>query len=177
METKGKSNSIVTTAVREDGVIVFTVLGVGELEFDPTKASATNRKRAEVHGWIQRIVDTAAIGVTDKDGNVIPRADRNRMKYHSMNEVITHYEGGGEEWSRKGGERVAPDNELVVRAVMAVKGYTYEQAQDGITRQAESLGVKRSAVFAMLRATPAIVEKMAELRPVNPKGDEVLAGL
>lgn len=175
MQTKQKSNTIVTTRLEGDR-IVFAVAGQGELTFDPAKAAQSNRLHAEIHGWVQRIVDKAAIGVTDKDGNVIPRTERSRMKYHAMNEVITHYESGSEDWSMKG-QRVVADDELTIRAVMAVKSMSYDDVQASINRQSEALQTKRSAVLAALRGNKAVAEKMAELRPVNPKGDEILESL
>lgn len=162
-QAKPKANSIVTHEVHEDGRITFTVLGVGPLKFNPALVHEANRRRAETHGWIQRIVDAAAIGLTDSEGNIIPREQRNRMKYHAMNDIITHYESGAEEWSRVGGGGGA--RSLTVEAIARVQGVEYEEALERVERHAEAkYGGDTKKALAKLRQSEAVQKAMSEIR-------------
>lgn len=164
MQTKPKANSIVTHEYDdESGIITFNVLGVGGLQFDPSKAAGANRLRAERHGWIQRIVDAAAIGVTDSEGNVIPKESRNRMKYHAMNDIITHYESGSEEWSRAGGGGGAKS--ITIEAIARVQSVDYDEAVELVERHAEKkYGGDTRKALAKLREAKAVQEAMRQIR-------------
>lgn len=163
MQSKPKSNAIVTHSVAEDGVITFEVLGVGKLRFDPAAVAPVNRRRAEMHGWIQRIVDAAAIGVTDSEGNIIPKEERTRMKYHAMNEIIIHYESRSEEWSRVGSGGGA--RSLTIEAIARVQGIEYDAAVEMVERHAEKKydGDTRKALNK-LRQAEAVQKAMSAIR-------------
>jgi hypothetical protein len=164
MQAKAKSNSIVTHEVdAESGVITFHVLGVGALKFNPKIVARENRLRAERHGWIQRIVDAAAIGVTDSEGNVIPKDQRTRMKYHAMNEIITHYESGSPDWSRAGsggGQR-----SITIEAIARVLDVEYEEATEYVQNHAEKkYGGDTKKALAQLRKGKRVMDAMEEIR-------------
>ena len=162
-QAKPKANSIVTHEVHDDGRITFYVLGVGALEFDRNKAAGSNRARAETHGWIQRIVDAAAIGVTDSDGNIIPKEQRNRMKYHAMHDIITHYESGSEEWSRAGGG--GGTRSLTVEAIARVQRIEYDEAVEMVERHAErKYGGDTKKALAKLRGAADVQKAMQAIR-------------
>lgn len=163
MQTKPKANSIITSRFDEErNIIVFTVLGEGEVELDLTKVSPANMARAAVHGWNQRIPAAAAIGVTDKDGTIIPKAERTRIKYERMNDLCRFYESGTEEWARRaaggGGGR-----SLVIEAIAALRDVTYESVSEHLDREALRLNVTRPKLLASLRADAEIAAKMREI--------------
>lgn len=167
MQTKPKSNSIVTSAYdAARNVITFTVLDVGECELDLNKVAEANMRRAAVHGWNQRIPDAAAIGVADKEGNVIPRAERNRIKYERMNELCRHYESGSEEWSRRGPSigGGAPEG-LTLLAIMRVKGCALEVAE-GFVKEHADMHHKgdTKAALAFLRTGRRVKEAMQAIK-------------
>lgn len=67
-----------------------------------------NLERACAVGFAQvRIVDAAAVGRADKEGNIIPEFERVQMKWDRMMRLIEHYESGTEEWNLKGTGRTA----------------------------------------------------------------------
>src|SRR3954469_698378 len=70
-EMKQRSNSAYSFAIK-DGKLIWSYDGIGSLSFDPTKASATNRARAIVHGFKQRIIDAAAKDTDKATGKTDP---------------------------------------------------------------------------------------------------------
>lgn len=181
MNAKAKSNSIVTHEVDANGVITYTVLGVGELTFDRNKAAAESRLRAETHGWIQRHVDAAAIGVTDANGNMIDKAVRSQMKYEAMRKVIEHYESGATEWNLKGGS--GGGRSLVIEAVARVMKTDYTGAEAMVQKRAEAkFGGDVKKTLAKLRESrdvqAAILDISRERLPAAAvDADEELAAM
>lgn len=110
MQTKSKSNSVVTHRLLESGVLAITVKGAGvQLEgaeqpedavlcFDPKLCAETTRQRAELHGWIQRISDAAAIGRDTKTG--LPATPRTKLE--AMTKLVDYYQSGAMEWKMAG---------------------------------------------------------------------------
>lgn len=166
MQSKVKANSIVTHRLINDTTIGFTVVGYDEVTLDLTKVAASNRTTAEFHGWGQRIPDVAAVGVTDKDGVVIPKSTRTRMKYERIKSIIAHYESGSADWSRKstGPRIIAEDHTLTIAALMALHGMTHEAVQEFVIGKAKSLNVSRTAVLDSFAAVARVAAKVAELR-------------
>lgn len=170
MQTKAKSNSIVTHKLVGDS-IEFTVKGFSPVVFDPTKAAQGNRLQAERHGWIQRIVDSAAIGRTDKEGVIIPEAERTQAKFDGILEMIQHYESGGESWNRSGARGV--DFGLILAGVMRATSLTSEQAE----RRIEAIRLKnklatREDCLKYLSGGASVKQAMleiqaAKIRPVT----------
>lgn len=97
MQTKPKSNSIMTTVLSQDGnTITFKVAGAGECILDLTKLSEANRIRAIQHGMTQRISDGAALSRNPETGKPATPAD----KLAAMKVLVDHYNSGTSEWSR-----------------------------------------------------------------------------
>lgn len=97
MNTKVKSNSVVSVELA-NGKLQFTVVGTGTpLVFNHHAAAASLRERAELHGWKQRISDAAAIPRDTETGASATPAE----KRAAMQRLIEHYESGTEEWSLK----------------------------------------------------------------------------
>lgn len=131
---KVKSNTIVTTT-RVGDTLVFDVLGEGKITFDPSRAHASNRENAEFHGWKQRFVDAAAIEVTDKAGDVIPKETRNAMKFEAMRAIRDHYESGAESWTLRtagGGVSTA----ITLEAIARVQRISVDAARSKIEKYA-----------------------------------------
>lgn len=181
MQTKPKSNSVITHSIREDGVIVFSVVGIGDLEFNPTAASVECNRHAALHGWIQRISDGAAMERTDKEGNIIPSETLTRMKYHRMNELITYYELGATEWKRTKEGDGSGVRSLTVEAIAAVKSVDYDRALEMVETHAEMhfKGDTKKAL-AFFRKSPKVQAAMAAIKDSRvkaPSAEEADAAL
>jgi hypothetical protein len=88
-----KSNqTVVYTHDAEANTVTYRVAGIDQpivLRLDST--SAENNARALVAGYSQvMVIDTAAIGRTDKDGAIIPEPVRNQMKWERMSRKVEH---------------------------------------------------------------------------------------
>ena len=85
-----------TIAHKIEGQLVrFSVKGAGELTLDVAKVHAANRARAEMHGFVQRISDAAAMARDSKTGaSATPQ-----QKFDAMQRLVEHYMSGAEEWS------------------------------------------------------------------------------
>lgn len=85
-----------TIAHKIEGQLVrFSVKGAGELTLDVAKVHAANRARAELHGFVQRISDAAAMARDSKTGaSATPQE-----KFAAMQRLVEHYVSGSEEWS------------------------------------------------------------------------------
>lgn len=119
-EQKAKSNSVITTQVLADGVLLFKVKDAGELRFDPAKAAQPMRLQAERHGWTQRISDAAALSRDPATGKAAKPED----KLAAMRKVVEHYESGTLEWrmagSGGGGGAAAAEKALLVRCLREI---------------------------------------------------------
>ena len=166
-ERKQRANSAYTFALR-DGKLVWTYPGIGEVEFDPSKASATNRARAMMFGWKQRLQDAAALEA-GPDGKVSPRA-----KYDEMKRMAEHYEQGGEEWNLRAAAPTGPAS-YVTQALIALGTYagkdvsTAEKANAFVKAVADEpkLGLKGQVGKArtwLESHSKQIREKIEELR-------------
>ncbi len=140
MNAKPKSNSIITTVYDEaTDTITYTVQDVGSIVLDLNKVAKINIARAAVHGFGQRIPDSAAIGLTDDDGAIIPKADRLKMKFDRMKALVEFYETGTEEWSRKGGGNGEGRRSIVITALSRIQGISYDDAETLVKSRAEKM--------------------------------------
>ena len=104
MQIKPKSNSVVTHQQMPDGALRINVLGAGVVDFYPSKASAECRERAETHGWLQRLVDAAAIAAAEYPREATPEQRAAIKKAHAsakldaIVEVVGHYHTGTVDW-------------------------------------------------------------------------------
>ncbi len=172
-----------TQSYRLAGSILYfpnPVEGGDEIPLNLESVAEANRKRAELHGWHARISDTAAIGMADKEGNIIPKAERARIKSERMNELCRFYESGAEDWSRVsegGGGAVA----IAVAAFARHEGITAEEAKGRMERVAAAKARTWKAQLAITeRLYPAEVKAIQEERnrtPVELNVAEELAAL
>lgn len=155
---KRKSNSVVTHQQLANGLLQFEVLGAGSFTFNPSAAHADCRARAEVHGWVQRISDAAAISRTDKDGGIIPAADLARMKYEAMEALRDHYESGTAEWSRVAS--AGPKGGYLFEALCRVYGHKLAPSDirawlDGLSEKEQSALRDDDTIAPVIRAIKA----------------------
>jgi hypothetical protein len=181
MQEKAKSNSVVTTQVREDGAIVFTVLGAGTIVFDPASAHDANRTRAMRQGFVQRIVNAAAIPRDTTNGKPAAPAD----KFAAMKALADHLASGSEAWgpARAGGKAKAPElDPIMIAAIAEATGKDPAAVCAHIKSLAENRKVKESAILAVLGATAKVQPILERLRAEAAEsagldGDDLLEGL
>jgi hypothetical protein len=123
MLNKPKANSVISA--RLDGeTIVFQVRGksaepdkpgpiVGETKLDLTKVATGLHRRAEIHGWIQRISDAAAISRDPKTGQPATAG----TKLEAMSRLVDHYMTGSADWSPTRSRAIGTDETLLARTL------------------------------------------------------------
>lgn len=164
MQTKPKSNSVVTHRRLDDGRLEFTVVGAGKFEFDPARASQANRERAMIHGWLQRIADAAAIPRDKETGaSATPDAKMARMKA-----LAEFYEAGGVEWNMKAGPRVVvakgPNVGKIIMAMIRAGLVPDVDAANGrLAALAEKRGITREAAAELFERTPQVIDALAAM--------------
>lgn len=161
MNTKAKSNSVITHEVTDDHV-VFHVLGVGDIALNMAAISSENKARACLHGMIQRISDAAAISRDSETGEAATPQD----KYDAMQRLVTHYESGTSEWSRRPVAGEGKSGGLLFKALCAMSAET--KTADEIR---EWMATKTKAQLTALRNSPKVAAIIAELRPVSIEVD------
>lgn len=157
------------------GTVTFQVRGMTDLVLHMAKVHEANRQRAALVGMAQvRIVDAAAIGMTDDDGNIIPAEARTRMKHERMAALIAHYESGTDQWSRvrEGG---FGGLSITIEAIARVKGVEYDAAKAMVAEfAAKKYNGDTKKALAFLRegkqVSEAIMAIRAERAPA-PKAD------
>lgn len=165
---KVKSNSVVTVQQMEGGIIAITVLGAGDLTFDPAKADAANKAHAEFHGWKQRLSDAAAISRDPETGKPASPAD----KLAAIRALVEHYESGSAEWSRIG--QGGGGKSLTIEAIAELKGVEYAAAEAMVVNMAavEYEGDTKK-FLAFLRQGAAVSAKMEEMRKARMPAPKV----
>lgn len=165
MATKMKENQHVKPIIDViAGTVTFQVKGQNDLVLHMDKLSDVVVKRAAMVGMAQvRIVDAAAVGVADDEGNIIPEAQRIAMKYRNMAALIEHYETGTEEWSRVG--TGGGGKSITIEAIARVKGITYEEAEASVAEfAAKKYEGDTKKALAFLRQGSRVAEAMEAIR-------------
>lgn len=177
-ETK-RENSVVTVQ-HEGNVLVFNVLGVGEIRLDIETMSAENKAHAIMHGMEQRIRDAAAIP-RDKDTGASATP---QDKFDAMQRLAEHYASGATEWSIKRGEGSGIGaRSITIEAIARAKDCDYQTAEDMVNRFAMSkFANDRKVALRELAKTPAVQSAILAIkaeRMPKPKadGDAMLAEL
>lgn len=180
MQSKPKKNSVVTQRVDETAgtfevtitlprVLVYEIRNDdgtmhSEIPFDLSRVYQAHHGRATVHGWGQRLPDAAAIGLTDDDGNIIPKAERTAMKADKIGKLVDHYESGTQDWSRKG-DGTGTRRSLVIEALARVKNETYESAMERADEfAARKYGGDRKKALAYLATADDVAAAMRAIR-------------
>jgi hypothetical protein len=90
MQSKRKSNSIITHVLGANDVITFTV-GAQSFTFDAATVSAETLRAATLHGFVQKISDRAAIGRDPETGASATPEE----KFAAMKETAERLMAGG----------------------------------------------------------------------------------
>ena len=161
-QAKAKGNSVVTSAW-EGNILTIAVLGSGTVLFDRTKASTENRDQAERHGWLQRIMDAAAIGAPTRAAGTSESAWLEQLKahkaakYEAVKELSEYYEAGEVAWKRIGGGAGA-DSGLFFTALCEFRPKSTPEKLAAHVKSLDKDGL------AALKAVPEIVDIMNRLR-------------
>lgn len=148
------------------GTVTFQIAdGKEPLVLDMAKLHPDIVKQAALVGMAQvRIVDAAAVGAADEDGNIIPADKRIALKRERMSALIEHYHTGTAEWSRAatggGGGR-----SLTIEAIARVRQVEYDQAEAMVADFAEKkyAGDTKKAL-AFLRQGERVAAAMDAIR-------------
>ena len=134
----------------ENAVIKFAVKGAGDLELKLKEVSIPNLLRAQVHGFVQRISDAAAMARDSKTGaSATPQ-----QKFEAMQRLVEHYQSGSSEWSPArstegvGRPRIDRDKELLAMALGI-----HSPTKDSATIAQFVQGLKKEQVTALLVST------------------------
>lgn len=153
------------------GTVTFQTKGYADdLVLHMNKLHPDIVKRAALVGFAQvRVVDAAAVELTDEDGNVIPAEDRIATKRENMARLIAHYETGTDQWTLRVG--MGGGKSITIEAIAEIKGVTYEQAQEWVadyaTKGKDDKGKAfkdQKACLAYLRKGERVARKVEEIR-------------
>ena len=179
-QAKKKSNSVYLTKWTGDTleIKVLSELSteteeviLGRLTFDVNSASAENRKRAEMHGWTQRICDAAALAKDPKTGKSATRT----AKLERMQTIIDWYAGTENPWKMTGtGEaRSSSEQRLLLAAFMEWKSLEEDRAKKFLaTRTKEQLHAIRN-----IKAVVQIMNRLREEEATEVDGLDIDAEL
>lgn len=138
------------------------------------KLSPEVQMRAGLTGMAQvRIIDRAAIGMTDDEGNIIPEQERVEMKHSRIAEAIEHYHTGTTDWNLAGTGQGS--RSITVEAIARVKDCTYDEAKAYVEKFAAtkrrmpdgkemSFGGDTKKALAYLRTGKQVSEAIAAIR-------------
>lgn len=173
MQTKPKSNSVVTHRVdpAQPEVIIFSVVGAGpagddgkatpaEFALDLRQVSEGNKARGMRHGFIQRIVDKAAIGRDAATGKTANPA----IKFSAMKDLADHYNSGADTWApeREGG---GPGLDVMVLAAVAeATGKGVDAVRLMVENGAKAKGLTQRVYLNALAGAKAVAPILARLR-------------
>lgn len=103
----------------------FTFDGLESISFDATRASAANRAYAEMHGWMARLGDAAALSRKDPKTGVITTITE-AMRRAEIESLVAHYCSGDVDWNVKA--KSAAPNPFFIR-LAEKRNCTYAEAQ------------------------------------------------
>jgi hypothetical protein len=157
----------------EAGTVTFRTRGHPDIVLHAAKLHPDVMRRAALVGMAQvRIVDAAAVGMTDDDGNIIPEAGRIALKHERMAALVEHYETGTAEWSRVG--QGGGGRSITVEAIARVRGITYDAAKaetDGFAAKKFNGDTKKALAF--LRDGKRVQDAIAAIRAERTKAPKV----
>lgn len=160
-----KENQHVKPVVNVDaGTVTFEVKGHNPIVLDMARLHPDIVKRAALAGMAQvRIVDAAAVGMTDDEGNILPESERIQLKYERMERLVEHYHTGTADWNVTGGGG-GGGKSITLEAVARVKGTTYDEAKASVAAYAEKKGIDVKAALAHLRKGAAVSAAILAIR-------------
>lgn len=161
MQTKPKSNSVITHSINaEEQIVTFLVRGCEPLTFDIKRVSDAVGERAMIHGFIQRISDAAAISRNPETGQPATPED----KREAMARLVEWYESGTEEWSRRREAGAGPDTGITLQAMIDVFGGTAEAARGMIQSLADKRGITPNEARAVFASSREVAARIAQIK-------------
>lgn len=174
MITKPRANSVITHevtnlegAVGADTIITFRVAEVGELQLNLSAVSVQNLRRAQVHGFCQRINDAAALSRDTTSGKPASPSE----KFLAMQELVEHYNSGTSEWRLAG--RGTGDS-LLIRALVEVRS---DRTAEQIREFVKALSGKQRAALSAEATIAPVIERMRAEAGKGIDTEELLSGL
>lgn len=168
-----KENQQVRPVIADDfSKVTFEIRGREALVLDMGKLHPDILRRAAAVGMAQvRIVDAAAVSMTDDDGNILPEEVRIDTKRANMARLIEHYESGTAEWTLQSGGG-GGNRSITIEAIAAVRGIDYEAAKAEVAKYAENgkddkgkaFGGDTKKALAYLRKGARVAAKIDEIR-------------
>lgn len=160
-----KENQQVQPVISDDGrSVTFKVRNRPDIVLDMTALHPAIIARAACAGMAQvRIMDAAAVGRADDEGNVRSEDAMLDEKHRRMSELVAHYMTGTAEWTRKGSGGGGARS-LTIEAIANVMGETYDDTLAKIDARAEAAGVDRKKLLATLAKAAAVAAEMKRLR-------------
>jgi hypothetical protein len=148
----------ITTTRNDDGTITFKVADQS-FTFNPDRASPANRVRAELHGWVQRISDKAALGKGSTDTD----------KFTAMKACAEFYEQGRNDWNMRGaGAGRKSEADWIIEATAEIQGVEVATMRERIERMAEKREVTVAAYVKALGTRQDVALRVAEMKCGNP---------
>lgn len=157
------------------GTVTFKfAFGQPDYVFDINKCDPSIIARAALAGMAQvRLVDRAAVSMTDDEGNIIPEAERVNIKRSRIVELGDHYMTGSTEWSIAGSG--GGGRSITIEAIARVKETDYDTAKAYVEQFASvkrrmpdgkemSFGGDVKKALAYLRTGKAVSEAIAQIR-------------
>jgi len=165
---KKRANAVVTMEQRE-GVLVFKVLGGGEIELNMQDLHPDVLARAAVHGLKQRISDAAAIPCDPETGKPARPSD----KFAAIEALVRHYASGTADWNRvrASGEGASPNGGKVLTAINNVYAFgSIEKAREVVEKTAAKQGIEYKAALALWRKSDKIAAELVRMAGESAKG-------
>jgi len=162
---KAKTGAQLSIIPQHGGSIQITVRGFEPIVFDPMRASLINRRRAEFHGWKQRLGDAAAIEADSATGRTDPGE-----KVRRIQALVDFYQSGSEDWSRKagGGARAETRTDMVLQAMVNLgKATDIEHARRRINAAANKHGSSFEDMAKALAKTADLSAEIARIKAAN----------
>lgn len=168
----------------EGEVITFTVKGAGTLTLDMQRVSEVNRKRAALHGMVQRVSDAAAMARDSKTGaSATPEA-----KFARMRGLVEHYVSGAEGWSparsTEGVGRPRAGNVNAELLVAALRLFNTEKSEETVREFVKGLGATQITALLLSEQLKDAVELAREQQreqeareAAGVNAEELLSGL
>lgn len=176
-EVKFRANSDVT-ATWVNGKLQFQFRDNTVMSFNPHMVATSNRSRAELHGWEQRLRDSMALERDNYPDKKVPMAD----KKAALRRLIDHYHGGSTEWSPAAQRLPAITMEMVVLALSRVYGKDEAAAKGMVASLARKRGIDEDAAMKVWADADKIKKEIVVIRSERaaqdaPSADDLAAEL
>lgn len=155
-----KVNSIVLSGWNAEGTQMwFYVSGHKRETFNRLKAHEKCNIYAMLEGWTDRLVDAAAVGKSDKDGNLIPDKRRFQLMHDRMCALRDHYETGTDQWNLRQRTVSTPDmrDEWTRQAIGEAYKWDSETVEKKLAAQSTKRNIPLKTLLESYRTTEGMV--------------------